>query len=402
MKVQRAERTVIRKNHPKFQIVDAMCFSSKSLYNEANYELRQKYIGTGGYTQYRDMNREYKTHENYKACYSQPANCTLRLLHKNWKSFFRASADYEKHPEKYIGKPKIPKYLPKDGRYIWMIPNNSFQYDYKTSTIHFGLRILQGYEWKCRCLGRPIQVRFVPQGTCYVMEVVYEIEVPDTPKGEPNRIASIDLGVNNLMTITNNIGLEPIIVSGRVVKSINQFYNKRKAELQSDLAKRNGQHWSKRLNSLTFKRQCRVRNYFHNATAYVVKWCVENEIDTLVVGKNKNWKQGKDGMQNFKSIPYSMLLRQLEHKCQNAGIRYVEVYESYTSGTSFLDHEEPTKENYNITRRITRGLFQADYELVNADVNGSLQIMRKAFPNAVGYGIAVCLTPTVINAVKAV
>ena len=404
VKVQRAEQIIIRKNHPKYKLIDEMCYNSKNLYNEANYMIRQEFIANKNYLNYYDMNKEFKTHENYKACFSQPANCTLRLLDKNWKSYFRAIKDWKKNPEKYLGMPKLPKYLKKDGRYPWMIPNNSCLYDKENGELYFRLNILKGYRFKCRCLGRLIQVRFIPRGSCYVMEIVYETEIPDT-KTESNRIASIDLGVDNLVTMTNNIGLNPIIINGKGIKSINQYYNKRLAKEKSLLKIRHGKDWSKKLDGITFKRYQRIKNYMHNASSYIVKWCVENEIDTLVVGKNKEWKQNasmsKGNNQKFVDIPYQMLLQQLKYKCENVSINYIETEESYSSGTSFLDGEEPIKQNYDKSRRIERGLFKSNSGLlINSDVNGSLQIMMKVFPNAFNerYGIEAFLTPIVINA----
>lgn len=385
-----------------------MCFRSKNLYNEANYIIRQSFIEDGKYINYYDMNKELKTHENYKLCMSQPANCTLRLLDKNWKAYFIAIKDWKKHPDKYLGMPKLPKYLKKDGRFPWMIPNNSCLYNYEKGEVYFRLNILKGYSFKCRCIGRLIQVKFIPRGTCYVMEIIYETEVPDT-KTENNRIASIDLGVDNLATMTNNIGLNPIIINGKGIKSINQYYNKRLAKEKSLLKIRHGKDWSKKLDAITFKRYQRIKNYIHNASAYVVKWCTENNIDTLVVGKNKEWKQNtsmsKGSNQKFVDIPYQMLLQQLKYKCENVGINYIETEESYSSGTSFLDNEDPTEQNYNISRRIKRGLFKTNNGiLVNSDVNGSLQIMMKVFPNAFNgrYGIEGVLTPLIINATNVV
>ena len=403
MKVQRCEQIIIKKDHPKFKIIDEMCFNSKNLYNEANYVIRQKFIESGEYIPYKDMNFEFKTHENYKLCFSQPANCTLRLLDKNWKSYFKAIKDWKEHPNKYLGMPKLPKYLPKDGRFPWMIPNNQLVYDYEKSTIYIRNRHMNDYDWHCRCLGRPIQVRFIPHGNHYTMEIVYEIEIEDIDKDMVSeRIAAIDIGVDNLVTMTNNIMESPIIINGKPLKSINQQYNKQKAKMQSDLMKRNGQHWSNKLETLSYKRNQRIKNYMHNASALIIKWCVEHNIDTLVVGKNDTWKQEKKHMQNFTSIPYEMLLGQLQYKCENAGIKYIEVNEAYTSGTSYLDNEAPIKENYNKERRVQRGLFQAKNMLINADVNGSLQIMRKVFPDSyTGYGIEVDLTPIIINAVQA-
>ena len=403
MKVQRCEQIIIKKDHPKFKIIDEMCFNSKNLYNEANYVLRQEFIENGNYINYYDMNKEFKTHENYKLTFSQPANCTLRLLDKNWKSYFASIKDWKEHPNKYLGMPKLPRYLPKDGRFPWMIPNNQLVYDYEKSTIYIRNRHMNDYDWHCRCLGRPIQVRFIPHGNHYTMEIVYEIEIEDIDKDMVSeRIAAIDIGVDNLVTMTNNIMESPIIINGKPLKSINQQYNKQKAKMQSDLMKRNGQHWSNKLETLSYKRNQRIKNYMHNASALIIKWCVEHNIDTLVVGKNDTWKQEKKRMQNFTSIPYEMLLGQLQYKCENAGIKYIEVNEAYTSGTSYLDNESPTKENYNKERRVQRGLFQAKNTLINADVNGSLQIMRKVFPDSyTGYGIEVDLTPIIINAVQA-
>lgn len=141
----------------------------------------------------------------------------------------------------------------------------------------------------------------------------------------------------------------------------------------------------------------------HNSSSYIIKWCLENNIDTLIIGKNKEWKQEasmhKVQNQQFIMIPYEMLIQQLEYKCESNGITFITTEESYTSGTSFLDNEEPCKENYNKERRIKRGLFQSNNGiLINSDVNGSLQIMKKVIPNACErYGIEANLTPVVIN-----
>ena len=403
MKVQRTEQIVITKNHPKYKIIDQQCRYSKDLYNEANYVLRQEFIKNGNYISYREMNKEFKMHKNYKLCFSQPANCVMRLLDKNWKSFFVAIKDWSKNPHKYLGKPKLPKYLNKDGRLQWMIPNNQLYYNYEKSTIYIRNSLVNDYDWKCRCLGRPIQVRFVPNGSCYVMEIIYEIEVPIT-KEFNNRIASIDLGVDNLVTMTNNIGKQPIIINGKGVKSINQYYNKQRAKEQSALRKRNNAYWSKKLDNMTFKRYRRIKNYMHNTSTYIVRWCIENDITALVIGINHEWKQNlsmnKYSSQNFVFVPYDMLIQQLQYKCQNVGISCIETEESYTSGTSFLDNEEPTKNNYNKSRRVKRGLFKSNFgRLINSYVNGSLQIMKKVFPNAFDdcYGIEGVLTPVIIN-----
>lgn len=382
-----------------------MCFKSKNLYNYANYIIRQEFIKNEKYIPYREMNKNLKTCLEYKECMSQPANCVLRALDKNWKSFFVGIKDYNKNPQKYLGRPKPPKYLKKDGRFNWTIPNNACLFN-SDNTIYFRIKKLQkeNWKWKTHASGRLIQIRFVPRGTNYIMEVVTEIEVPDITFTDSKNIAGIDLGVNNFATLTNNIGERPIIINGKGIKSINQRYNKQKSKLQSELIKRNNQHWSNKLDILTFKRFNRIKNLIHNSSRYIIQWCIEHKIDTIVIGKNKEWKQDaslyKRNNQNFVYIPYEMFIQQIQYKSESYGIKVILTEESYTSGTSFLDGEIPCKENYNKSRRIKRGLFQSTDRLINADVNASFQIIKKVFPNAFSYGIKGNLTPLVINVVK--
>ena len=397
MLVNRVEQQVIRKSHPLWKVIDEMCFNAKNLYNYANYIIRQEYIKNKRYIPYKEMNYNLKTHQQYKDCMSQPANCVLRLLDKNWKSFFKALKEYEKNPQKFLGRPQTPKYLKKNGRYNWMIPNNTCYFEH--GELKFRVRRLQSVRWKCKCIGRLIQVRFVPRGCVYVMEITSEVEIQDV-ESKHERIMGIDLGVNNLIAASNNIGKKPFIINGKGLKSINQFFNKRVAKLQSQLPE--GQTWSKQIEQITFKRFNRIKNYMHHASKYIVRWCVQNHIDTIVVGHNKEWKQdvnlGKVNTQTFMFIPHNMLIQQLKYKCEDVGISFIETNENYTSGTSFLDDELPCKENYNKKRRIKRGLFQATDTLINSDINGAYQIIRKVFPNAFNYGIKAYLTPTIINA----
>ena len=398
MKVNRCERQVITKNHPKYKVIDEMCFKSKNLYNYANYIIRQEFATNGNYINYHDMNKKLKSHKEYKECMSQPANCILRLLDKNWKSFFVAIKDYSQNPSKYLGRPKLPKYLNKDGRFNWMIPNNSCYLE--GSELKFRIRKLQDYKWYTRNLGRLIQVRFVPKGTCYIMEIVYEVEI-DNDEVHNKNTASIDLGINNFVTMVNNIGEKPIIINGKGLKSINQYYNKQLAAEKSNLMKVNNKYWSNKLDQISFKRYKRIMNYMHNVSAYIVKYCKYNNIDNIVIGKNDKWKQecniGSINNQKFVQIPYEILFEQLKYKCEFNNIKLIITEESYTSGTSFLDNELPIKENYDKSRRNHRGMFISNKGVkINADVNGAYQIMRKVFPEF-EYGIGVYLTPTIVN-----
>jgi putative transposase len=403
IKKTRVEQQVIRKSHPMWKVIDENCFYSKTLYNHANYIIRQEFIENRLWIRCMELDKMLQNSEPYKQLKSQPSQCVLQVLDRNWKSFFKSMKDWKKNPSKYLGMPKLPDYKPKDGRFPWFIKNNCCSI--QDGKLVFRVKRLQtGYQFKTKAKGRLICVRFIPHGSHYTMEVVTEIEIPDFPEIETKNIASIDLGVNNFVTLTNNIGLSPIIINGRGIKSINQFYNKQHSKTQSDLMLRNGTRKSNSLGILDLKRKNRVKNYIHHSSRFIVNYCKENEIDTLVCGLNQTWKQdfksSKANKQNFIHIPYDMLIRQLEYKCEEIGIKFLTVDEAYTSGTSFLDGEFPCKENYNKKRRVKRGLFQANEKLINADVNGSLQIMTKVFPNAFSYGIEGNLTPTIINAAR--
>lgn len=402
IKQNRVEQILIKRNNSLWRTIDENCFYSKNLYNYANYAIRQEFINNGRWIRYNELDHMLHGSEPYIQLKSQPSQQTLKVLDKTWKSFFVAIKDWKKHPEKYLGRPKLPGYKARNGRFPWYIKNNTCYVD-DQQILHFQVKRLHGITFQTRTDGRLLGVRFIPRGSVYVMEVIFEVEVPEVPTGEPARIAGIDLGVNNLVTLANNIGERPIIINGKTLKSINQFYNKRKAAMQSELMLRNRKRKSKALEELSYKRHNRVKTYLHMTSRMVVNWCIEHRIDTLVCGLNKGWKQecvmNKPTTQKFVYIPYDMLIKQLEYKCQSVGIRFVVTDEAYTSGTSFLDDELPVQERYNKSRRKKRGLFQASERYINADVNGALQIIKKVIPNAfTGYGIAaINLTPLILN-----
>lgn len=332
-----------------------------------------------------DVQKLMQSMDCYKECGSQAAQKTIQLVDKMWKSFLVSVKDYSRNSNKYLGKPKIPKYLKKNGRQIFMLKN--IQCSLKDGVFRISFKPFNGYSVKTHANGKLIQCRFVPKGLYYVMEIIYEIEVPDISEIS-DRVAAIDIGVDNFITMVNNIGENPIAVKGGVIKSINQFYNKQKAIIQSELKKVNGKDWSNKLQKLTDKRYEMLKYQMHCISKYVVDWCVLYGIDTLIVGHNDEWKQNKQGMQNFTYIPYELFIQMLAYKCENNGIKFIENEEAYTSGTSFLDNEAPVKENYNKERRVHRGLFVANCgKKINADVNGAYQILKKVIPDAFSNGI---------------
>ena len=394
MTVKRTEQHVIRQSHPAWKTIDDYCFRSKNLYNYTNYIARQELIENQKRLHYYDMWQAVKDSEPYKNMGSDVGIATIRMLEKAWNSFYVAIKDWKCSPQKYLGRPKLPGYRPKNGRYTLGISNTKFKI--VDGLIRFSwkpLKSLNGrFYTKIPDGAKLMQCRFVPLVSSYAMEIVYEIEVKEV-SGDPVRIAAIDLGVGNFATITNNIGLQPIVIKGGVVKAINQLYNKERAKAVSNLAIKNGKKMSKRTTAMQNKRTNRLKTQMHRYSKGVIVYCAENSIDTLVCGYNPEWKQGvslrRENNQTFTAIPHFMFIQQLEYKCQNAGIRFIKTEESYTSGTSAIDGEAPTAENYDKSRRKHRGLFISNNGTpINADVNGSYQIMRKVFPNALVEGIA--------------
>ena len=400
MIVNRVEQHLISQRHKMYDFVNEMCLKSKNLYNYANYIMRQEYIATQQIISYNDVFKICKNSDCYLQIGSNTGQATLRMLDKVWKSFLVSVRDWTKYPHKYLGKPKLPKYLNKNGRYTLALDNNKV--GIKQNYIFFKWKVCKfmnnTFRTRIPDTAKLLQCRFVPRGSHYVMEIVYQIEVPDITEQSEN-IASIDLGVDNFITMVNNIGVQSIAVKGGVIKSINQYYNKKKAKLQSELMKVNKQHWSKQLQKLTDDRYEKIKYQMHCISKFVVDWCIMYGIDTLVVGRNKGWKQGNENKQNFTYIPYEMFENMLQYKCENNGIKCILVNESYTSGTSFLDNEQPCKENYDKSRRVHRGLFVSNNGTkINADVNGAYQIMKKVIPDAFAKGIeGVGLHPTVIQ-----
>lgn len=402
IKVTRCERHIITKSNIMWEQLDSLCFKSKNLYNYANYIIRQSFIEKEGIPKYKDLTFELKHSEAFKDLGSNSAQHTLKMLCRDWKSFMEGLKKYNKNPKGFLGRPRLPKYKDKKGRHICILTN--WQSQIKDGYLYFAFKPLRPFNNMIRTKinGKHMQTRIIPRGGCYVLEIVYEIEVPETVD-ESNRIASIDLGINNFVTIANNIGAKSIIINGKGIKSYNQYWNKQMAKYKSLAKTNNNLNWTKRLEKLTNKRNNKLDYYIHKASKEVVNYCLGLDIDTLVIGLNKEWKQesklNKVANQTFVQLPYDKFIKKLEYKCENVGIKIIVNNESYTSGTSFLDNEDPVKENYDKSRRVTRGLFVSNEGIkINADLNGAYQIMKKVFPKAFVDGIeGVDLHPIVIN-----
>lgn len=324
---------------------------------------------------------------------AQTAQQTLKLLDKNWTSFFASIKDWSKNKDKYTGKPSLPKYKDKlKGRYNIIFTNQNCKI--KDGKVVFP-KVMGGLELRTKVVKGLQQVRIKPNGNSYTIEIVYKID--DVQLKEDNsKYISLDIGLDNLATITNNFGDTPIILNGKNLKSINKYYNKLIAHYNS---LNNGWNKSKkrtkRMKRIDNKRNNLLDNLIHKYSRLVVDYAICNDVSVIIIGNNKDWKReskmSKLVNQSFVGIPHQKFIDKIIYKAEISGIKVILTEESYTSGTSFLDNELPVKYNYNKNRRVKRGLFKSNKgTLINADVNGSYQIMKKVFPNVFDHGIEDC------------
>lgn len=382
------EQHIITSNDKRYKMLDNICFLSKNLYNAGLYVVKQEFLSTGKWIRCTDLNKKMVSENNpdFRALSGSSSQQILMRLDNNLKPYFSSIKAWKRDNKKFTGCPKFPRYKDKvKGR-------NIFTYSYaqirhKGEYIYFPKKeSLPPLKTRCE-EGSVKQVRIVPRQGCYVIELIYE-SCCVKQKIDNNRIMSIDLGVNNLASVVYNVSNKAILIDGKRLKSINQYYNKKRSYLQSKLKKVNGKKNSRRLMSLTRRRNNKVKDYLHKASKEIINICLKEDITTLIVGHNDGWKQnvnlGKRNNQNFVSIPFEMFISMLRYKSERQGLRFVEVNESHTSKCSSFDLESVGHHDIYVGRRVRRGLFKTrDGILINADINGSYNIMRKVKGDAV-------------------
>ena len=386
------EKHIIKKGHMYYDRCNELSFLAKNLYNATLYEQRQSFFQKA-FKNYYVVNKEF-THNNqidYKALPAKVSKQVQMLSDRAFKSFF-ALKKLEAEG-KYDKEIKIPKYLDKKkGRMTVPYEKGA------VSTVEEGYVSLSQSGIKVPTKidkDKIVGARIVPKRNHYVIEILYD-EVKEKEKEEYNRVAFIDPGMNNLMTVTSNV-FNPIIYNGRQIKSINQLANKNIAKRQERMTEMNlkvkktlGEREIQRLNvdrskgmkAIWTKRELRIKDNFHKITRHLVDYLVEHNIDTVIFGYNKGQKQeinlGKKTNQNFVYIPFATLRHMLKYKCDLVGIKYIEQEEAYTSKCSFVDREAIKKKEKYQGERIERGLYKTSTgKEINADVNGSLNIGRK-------------------------
>jgi putative transposase len=398
------EQHRIRPADPRFVTIDQAAFASKNLYNKALYATRQAFFQTGAFPSYPALYHAMKGEPEYAALPRKVAQWVLKQVCAAWDSYRQALAAYAANPAAFVGRPRIPRYLGKQGRNLLVYTTQALSRPgWRSGCIEpSGLGISVPTQ---QAPQRIQQVRIVPRAGFYVVEVIYERD-PVPIAGNPALFASVDVGVNVLAALTSNQqGFVPRLVNGRPIKSLNQFYNKRRAQLQQALGHPGT---TKRLARLANRRNDRIHHYMHTTSRRIINLLVAEGIGTLVLGKNPLWKQeaslGRVNNQHFVQLPHARFLDLLTYKAQLVGIQVVTQEESYTSKASFLDGDPlPVYGAGDATarlptfsgQRVQRGLYRASGgRRIHADVNGAYNLGRKAFPDSFGQGIeAVVVRP---------
>lgn len=367
------DRHIIKDNR-----FEDICLKSGLLYNYVLYLVRQGIFNKEYLKEY-DLSTKLGR-ENQFDFRQLPASASQQVVGQVFKSvnsWIKLKSDFDRNPDKYNNhRPHLPKY--KKGKKQNMVVFTTFSCRVKDDGyIHFVKNVIEPIKTNVK-KDELKQVRIVPQATCYVVEVIYERKETDLNLDKDNFL-SIDLGLNNLCSCISNVGIKPFIINGKVIKSLNRWYNKKKARLMSYVGDKGT---SRRIRRISLYRNCWIDDKMHKISKYIVNFCVSNNIGRIIIGLNKEWKQeiniGRRNNQHFVSIPHSKLIDKIMYKAKLLGIEVVTHEESYTSKIDHLAFEEMKYQDNYLGKRKRRGLFQSSIgKLINADINGAIGIARK-------------------------
>ena len=382
------EKEIIYSTDERFDLIKELCHLSKNLYNASLYDVRQYYFETKSYRTWQSQKPIFTNTKNpdYYALQSNVAGEVLMQVGRQFIGFFNNKSSKKK---------KIPKYKDKNGYNIVTFPERTIskqiEFD-ENKQLYTYILCKRGYNLKIESTKQNVKmIKFVYDEANDLIKCfkIYEVEQPKLKK-DNSRYFSIDPGLNNIVSIYNNIGIRPLLYNGRPIKSINQYYNKTNAKLKSELP--TNVKSSKRLNQLSFKRNNKIDYEMHKISTHIINEAVKNNISKIFIGNNIGWKNeiniGRRNNQNFVNIPHTKLFNQLLYKGLLNGIEVIFTEESYTSKASFFDKDElpiyGENDNYKFSgRRISRGLYKdSKGNLWNADLNGAANIMRKCSDKA--------------------
>jgi putative transposase len=298
-------------------------------------------------------------------------------LDKDIKSYIKSIKDYSKNKSKYKGCPKLPNYKKDHNILIYTNQCSNIKEGYIHLSKTLKIYIPQWSKYK-ENLSTFKQIRIIPKKNYIKIEIIYDKDIVNSELNS-NEYSSIDLGINNLVTLITSNDC-PLLFNGKQIKSINQLFNKKLSKLQGIKDKQGIKKTTKNINKLYEKRENLINDLFHKISRFIVNYLIKNKIGNLIIGYNKNWKDsislGRKNNQSFVHIPYLKLMSYLKYKCKSVGINLIENEESYTSKCDSLSLEKIGKHDSYSGRRIKRGLFQSSIRrLINADVNGSLNIL---------------------------
>lgn len=374
------EKHKIYKSHPVYSKLDEMSRKANNLYNQCVYFAKNSENLSEDLKNLDKVMKSFpEEHDNYRSLgYAQCAQQVLRLFHQNLRSYFASIKDYKKNPTKYTGMPRFPKFRKSGERFQVIFTNQSAKLTGKI--VNIASRVFKNklsIRLRTDSAKKLCQVVFSPRNDYFLVYVIYEVD-DQTISQDSNKVASIDIGLTNLATVTFSEQYEPILYRSDLVK-INKDFNRLSAEYVSILMKTQDKYTSKRRNKLSEKYAGLIEDRLHKISRAIVNDLSQRGVSTVVVGKNTGQKINCK-LKNFVQVPLFRLISMIKYKAELAGITSIQVNESYTSGTSFLDNESPTKAFYNKSRRRFRGLFLSnDLKRINADVNASFQIMKKVY-----------------------
>ena len=318
-------------------------------------------------------------HDNYRSFgYARCAQQVLRLFQQNLRSYFAAIDDYKKNPTKYTGRPCFPKFRKSSDRFQVIFTKQSTKLD--DQVVNIAPRTFENklsVKLRTRSAKKICQVVFTPRNDYFLVYAIYEVDDPIISQ-TTNKVAAIDVGLSNLATVTFSSENEPILYRSDLMK-INHDFNRLTSNYVSILKKTQNKDTSKRRKRYSEKYSGLIEDRLHKLSREIINDLSHRGVSTVIVGKNTGQKINNK-FKNFVQVPLFRLIEMIKYKAELAGITFVQVNESYTSGTSFLDNELPTKEFYDKSRRKFRGLFLSNNsKRINADVNASFQIMKKVY-----------------------